>query len=582
MRPSSISFCDHRIRLTCSDGHHAWSNCYQSLFLSQHAIPIVAVQGDSDVANIYLPPDLPIYAEGQGSSIVQLYNQLGLNTPYLAGAQVRSIEGQDVWEYLEKVAVPSAGVYQDAAQRLNSLFVSMTADGTSGTIGKTPGRFTLTSFLPDKDNITLSVTTRDGNETDIVVPWVTGISTDIPFTWNSGAELFQEVCSDPRIPVPAPGSSNQVAGGESQSAPTSESPVPVMESLEQIVREAYQYCPVRQDGARYAYPMEDQPLMAPAYLGGRDIQFYQLNDTQTGVIFIPTFAASGPANSGSYCEIRFLIDAYLGIRNLTQAGVTRVLIDTSNNGGGAISATQWLQRLMTGEQYLRELNFETLLVKAPLAEAIVDAHIANPKIDFGSYSPQIFRNGSLMDLANSTDYFDPGMEKLINGKTLRTSNFISDSVEQIIAIDQYVNLSDTAPFAFDNIVFVGNGLCGSACASFTNFMIEYANSTAYIQTPRPQENIEFQAFAAGQVTNSDSLYLEAAVVGVDDRSLLPLLEYRGRLSYALRGAVSPILSPGEFIQYRAYPAQKRYTQTMEQYTSPLANWNYIASQVFGA
>ena len=512
--------------------------------------------------------------------MTQLYESLGIDTTSLAGAKVNSIDGQDVWTYLEQVAIPSAGVYQDPAQRLNSLFVSMTADGTFGTVGKTPGIFTLALFLPDRDNVTLGVTNLDGNQTNVVVPWLTSTLVPASLSFSSGSEFFESVCANANVPVPAPGS-NQVAGG-TQTASSGDSQVPTSESLEQLVREVYQYCPVRTNGARYPYATEEQPVQSSSYLGGRDIQFYQLNNSQTGVIFVPTFAAIGPASSGSYCDVRFLVDAYLGIQNFTRAGITQVLIDTSNNGGGAIAATQWLQRLMMGEQYLEELNFDTLLVKAPLAEAIVDAHIARPEIDYGSYSPTVFRNGTLMDLANSTDYFEPGMEKVINGKTLRTSNYISDSVQQIIEIDKYVNLSDAAPFAFENVVFVGNGLCGSACASFTNFMIEYANATAYIETPRPQEDIEFQAFAAGQVTNSDSLYLEAAVIGVRDQTLLPLLEYRGSLSFALRGAVSPVLSPGEFIQYRTYPAQKRFSQTLSQYSSPLSKWNDIASQVFGA
>lgn len=352
-------------------------------------------------------------------------------------------------------------------------------------------------------------------------------------------------------------------------------------TIDEAAQALYASCPV-ENFARYQLADQYNPLLSTSYLGGRDIQFYTLrNDSSVGVMYVPTFSPEG--NNTVACRNRYVYDAYLGLRNLTQAGVTKLLIDTSNNGGGNIALTQWLQRLITGEKYLSYVNFQSLLRKAPLSEALVDAHIANPDAESGSFSPSYFRNGgngSLVDLSNSTDFFEPGQQRNINGQTLYTSNPISDSLDNIVEYDETFNLSDEAPFPPMDVVFTGNGLCGSSCSSFTNFLIEYYNATAYVSAARPANDIEFQSFAAGQVTTSGNLYEEAKAVGLNDTTLLPELIIRGTFSFALRAALSPNIAPGEFLQYRRFPAQNRYSLTFDQYNDIIGNWEYVASKVF--
>ena len=347
-------------------------------------------------------------------------------------------------------------------------------------------------------------------------------------------------------------------------------------SLSQIAAEAYAACPV--SSGAVAYPLQNDPTATSNYLGGRDIQFYTVPDhSDVGVIFVPTFEPAAVDATDS-CINRFIVDAVLGLQNLTSAGVSKVLIDTTNNGGGSVLLNQVLQRLMTGEKYEIDNNFQSLLRKAPLAEAFLQAHIDNPSADSGSFGPQLFRNGT-NDLSSGTDYFVPGLSQTINGATLLTSNYLEDNIDEIEQLDAAWNLSSNAAFAPSDIVFTGNGLCGSACSSFTNFLIEYYNATAYISTPYPDKSIEFQAFAAGQASTSDELYSEAQSVGLDS-PLLPQLEVLGTFGFALRGAVSPNLKPGEFLQYRSFPAQNKYQLTAADYNDPLTNWAYVASQVY--
>jgi hypothetical protein len=213
------------------------------------------------------------------------------------------------------------------------------------------------------------------------------------------------------------------------------------------------------------------------------------------------------------------------------------------------------------------------LLKANLAAGQTEATSRN------IYQPGQYRNGSAMVDANK-DIFSPGNQYTINANTLTTSNFLQDDIQIIDTLETALNISDSPPYSPSEIVFIGNGLAGSAASSFTNFLIEYYNATAYITSGRPQNPIEFQAFAAGQATTSGLIYEEAATVGFTDNELLPPLNVKGEFDLTIRGAISPNIAPGTFVQYRSYPAQGTYGMTAEQFLDPINNWKYVAGKAF--
>jgi hypothetical protein len=361
---------------------------------------------------------------------------------------------------------------------------------------------------------------------------------------------------------------------------------PAASSITDIIPQTYAQCPVDVTAARYQY--SNSPQAGSEYLGGRDIQFYALGDDKnTGVIFLSTFypklpLSQDPEGRSSACTYRFIIDTFLGFQNFTRAGVERVMIDTSGNGGGSVALNQYLQRFMTGDDFEVDLNFDTLLRKSPLAEALLAANIEaglSSSTSQNTYQPGLYRNGTAIVSADR-DIFTPGNEYTINDQSLVTSDFVQDDVQLIDTLESILHISDTPPYSPNEIVFIGNGLCGSACASFTNFLIEYYNATAYITSGRPENPIEFQAFAAGQATTSDMIYKEAATVNFSDADLLPTLNVVGSFGFTIRGAISPNIAPGTFVQYRSYPAQNRYALTAEQFLNPLENWKFVAGKAF--
>lgn len=223
-----------------------------------------------------------------------------------------------------------------------------------------------------------------------------------------------------------------------------------------------------------------------------------------------------------------------------------------------------------------------LVISARLTNSrFLQRFIDNPSLAnvFSTFNPTTYRSGT-SNLARNNNYFSPGREYYINGKTLRTSNLLRDTLEQIEMLDMLFNIPDAAPFPPKNIVITGNGLCGSACASLTSFLVEYYNGTGFIQAAQPSKPIEFSAFLAGQAFTSDAVYEEAARIGFNNTALLPRLNHAGSFGFAIRAAISPNVAPGEFLQYVSNPAKQRFALTQERYLDQMASWTYIASKAF--
>ncbi|EIW70658.1 hypothetical protein TREMEDRAFT_61166 [Tremella mesenterica DSM 1558] len=481
-----------------NDGHYSWTPCYYAMFNYTQAIPIISVQGPTGLPEVYIPPDLSVYLEGFNAT--SIYSTLGLDADELASAQVLEIEGLDALDYLVDVAVPQAGVFQDPAQRLNYQFAGIT--GRNGIFDRSAGHFTTTLTL-EKDNITMTVKTLKGDVVNLTLPYLIRWNSAVPFNFSSGEEFFQKVCS---VNSTITSLSNSTSSTNSTVPP----PLPAnittgAPNFPDVVNRVYGTCPNLPNTARF--PLKNDPTLTPNYLGGRDIQFYTLpNKTDVGVIYVPTL---DPAGNEDECTTRFFVDSVLGLQNFSKNGITKVLLDTTNDGGGFISLAQLLERLFTGEKYTPENNFQTVFRKVPLSQALLQAHLDNPSAPANTFSPVSYRESNLTDLSNDTNYFKPGLSRQINNHTLYTSDYISDSLDTLTVYNKVVPFTQMAPYAPSEIVITGNGLSGSACASFINFLIEYYNTTACIHTPFPEKPIEYQAFSAAQSITGGDIYDEA-------------------------------------------------------------------------
>ena len=356
-------------------------------------------------------------------------------------------------------------------------------------------------------------------------------------------------------------------------------------TTEEVQKAVYSQCPVSKvDSDLFTIAEESQPIRSATYLGGVDIQAFKLSDNRTGVISIPTFSpAAAEAITFGACDPRFVMDAYYGLKNLSEAGVDRVLVDTSSNNGGHIPLSQTLQRVFTSSELYLNVGMETVFTNGNWSTAAVEAYSSNSSLEWiGVFRPDAYRPPGQHDsLKESTNFMEPGQTFEINGHSLKLSNGISDylytergEADGVDDYDKLPNFSSKAFFSPENIKFTGDGLCGSMCAAFTNFMIEYYNTTAIISTPQPDKPIEFASFGAAQVFSGPDIQQELEQIGLGH--LFPPMTYAGALSVPIRANLSPRVAPGKFLQYRSYPAQDRFVHTKEQWEKPIEKWEAVA------
>ena len=175
-----------RVMASLNDGHHHWTSCYDEFFSTEHALPIVSYSSDptSTSPGVYIAPDVATFFDTYGYN--SIYGDWGIHAKEIAGAQVLQMEGKDVWQYLEEDILPFSGSFTDKQQRMNSLFASYTARG--GSFGRTPGMFAQT-FDMTKNNITMVVQTVQGQQKQLVLPWITKWRSDEPWSWDNGQAL---------------------------------------------------------------------------------------------------------------------------------------------------------------------------------------------------------------------------------------------------------------------------------------------------------------------------------------------------------------------------------------------------------
>ncbi|CED82589.1 hypothetical protein [Phaffia rhodozyma] len=547
-----------------NDGHHYYSSCYSNAFISFTPFPLVALASSlgANDTKIYIAPgsnniaaQYNIYFE----NILDLYETQGINITELSGAEVQMIDGMEPMAFIDYIANNETGTYPDIQVRRNAAMASYTLVGS--TITRTLGSVAQQTF-PERDNITFQISTESGSK-QVVVPYFARAISDKSYA--STSTFFQENCLS--TGSTASDSKEDVAHARN---PTSIFPHSINGPIKRQTSSACEapsspYLPLLIDSSDSAQ-----------YLGGRNVQFFVLSKSSVeneivGVIFLATFEPD------EGCTSQFLEDTSLGFQNFTEAGVTKVIIDTTQNGGGSVTLNIVWQSIFSGTPYQEYLNFEGVLRAAPLAEKFLNYHIQNPQADAGLYGPLNFRAANGNDLLSNFNYFSVQGNIVENGQTLKTSQPLRDVLYQ-----NYLSRSSSPVYSPADVAIYGDGTCGSACASFTSFITQYLNYTTVVQTGTPNSSIEFQSFEAGQATTSSAIYLELNnTLLTNDTDSPPPLLVQSTVGIALRGHLSPFV-PEQFLQYISRPANYTFAHTVETYNNPFKAHAYIATQIWAS
>ncbi|KAF9011868.1 hypothetical protein BDQ17DRAFT_793629 [Cyathus striatus] len=526
-----------------NDGHTRWfPNCYNS-FQNILPTPVVTIE-ENGVQGVFVAPDAVEFISQLGSNFTDFFDSIKFDWKRLAGAKVLSIEGMDPYAYVDTIASTVSGNYLDHGVRVNSVFSSYRISGTdfSQRIGDLAGP---TGVAQTSLTMTLIPVNSTKSET-VKVPFLADFI-GLPFT--DGPSFWEANCA-------ANDATNGVdlKGGSSFRKATRKLAKAV------IIDKSNQNA--------LGLPDPFHPSVPPVNGSTGVIKSFILPDKKTGVMFVGSFE---PDDFGS-----FQTDTVAAINAFKVAGVSQVLLDLTNNGGGFVCLGQFLHQYLAGAKFGYP-GFQSTNRANPLAQKIVAADIAlglDASISFYTPDNWAFLNDTIMPL--DFNYINPSAPFVVNGRSDPMSQRFHDTCE----LNFEVPIPDEPPFDLNKVAIVSNGNCASTCAMFSTLMNERHNTKIAIFGGKPSETMQFKGMAGNQVLEWTDLDTEIKTAGVKNDPLAPPdLLVSGNFRHNWRTAWS-FFDESKPIAYVSELPHFRFPYTKDTYNNPQNLWTFAASKLF--
>ncbi|KAL0578818.1 hypothetical protein V5O48_003186 [Marasmius crinis-equi] len=488
-----------------NDGHTRWLPDCIGFFQNILPTPIVSLEEDG-VQAVYVAPDAVEFISLLGREYTGYFDSIGFNWTRLAGAKVTAIEDQDPYDYVDFIAKTVSGNYLDHGVRVNSVFSSyrIAAGDFSQRLGDLAGPSGVQRTSLKMRLIPLDTQTEE----TVTVPYLANFLGN-PFTDKDS--FWANNCA-----------ATPDTNGVDRRTQDTLVPRKRLQPKASIIDKAH--------SVNIVLPDPFRPNLSQ--LAGSDdvLKNYILPDSNTGVMFVGSFS---PEDFD-----QFQADVVAAVDAFKAAGVTHLLVDLTDNGGGFVCLGQFLFQYLAGAK-IGYPGFVSTTRGNELAKKIVAADIAlGNDVNLGIFysgDNWAFLNGTQMP--SSYDYIDPTDPFKINGVNDPTSQRFHDTCE--LSFSQKV--PEEPPFDPSNIAIVGNGNCASTCAMFSTLMNERLGTKIAVFGGRPGQNIEFKGMAGNQVLEWFDLDTEIKTAGLKDVSVYILL--RGIFSRLTSKMKDPLAPP---------------------------------------
>ncbi|KAF5323124.1 hypothetical protein D9611_009260 [Ephemerocybe angulata] len=535
--------------LRMNDGHTRFlMSCYTA-YQNMIPAPLISLwDAKRQEHGVFIAPNSVELVSLLGEAYYGYYDSIGFDWKRLAGAQVLAIEGADPYDYVDRVADWQTGNYLDHGVRVNSVFTSYRISGGqfSQRLGDLAGPVDISTA--DLTFKILFPTTTEPE--DVTIPYYanmigTAFKDKVTF-WNGNCKADKSTNGIDLRP------SN---GTESN-----------RRDRKRFGPEASIHDPSHMEAI--ALPEPYLPT-APTVVGTTDvIKSYVLPGNQTGVMYVSSFG-------GDYYSFQLGVAASMW--SFQQAGVTQLLIDVSNNGGGYVCLGHFLHAWIAGLGDKGYAGFDSTNRANPLAQKIVSS-----AIDQNLDSSWLFYAGNNWAFTNGTrmypwyNYMDPTINITVNGKDDKTSQRLHD----VCDLSYIIDIPTEPTFNLSNVAIVSNGLCSSTCALFSTSMSEKHKTKIAVFGGKPGEEMEYRAMAGNQVMDWPDLDTEIKTTGLKSDPLAPPdLIVKANMRHNWRTAYGSSES-SEPLAYVSARAAYRFPYTRETYNNPQNVWSFAASELF--
>ncbi|KAJ9122476.1 hypothetical protein QFC22_001903 [Naganishia vaughanmartiniae] len=561
------------------DGHTTWNpRCYVDVFQNMLPIPLVSLERktlaeEPKQESIYVIPDADeFFATFLNGSFTRYYMARGIDIKRYAGAEVLSIEGQDPYAYVRKIADEYTGDFLDDGIRQSMAYASYRYIG--GKWGQRIGDFagpTVPTYT--KHEIEVTLIPRGAQESETVkFPYV---STLIGKTFTDQASYWENNCAptsrtngvDYKLymtPLVVPLTGNETTNVSSSLV---DSATVLME------RRAFAGLPdlnVRKEA------IDLPPAFVPSTLNmsGSDAVTYftMLPNTSVGVMVIGSFA---PLDL--YAWQQTVLD---GINGLKSQGAEHLVIDVTNNGGGYVCDGLWLHRLLAGPSVDVNEGFEAAIRVNDLVEDMVLADMELAKsYNFSDIEPLYYSpgwksvNGTKFGVQENFLY--PLQNLSINGVPDTFSRRHANACSPF-HVDP--DVPTEIPFDHSKILVIGNGICASTCSAFTTLMQEL-HGVKIVNFGAAKG--AHSGMIGGEVVEWRGLDSEFKTANLKTHPLAgPELLVNANFRINWRATYS-YRKPDTFNSYNVAVADYSFPYTEETWNRPQAVWTFVAKEIFG-
>ncbi|KAF8270052.1 hypothetical protein EI94DRAFT_1723726 [Lactarius quietus] len=528
------------LTLHLHDGHTRWvPNCYVTY---EYILPAPVVIFDDGV---FIAPNSVDLFKQLGRYFIDYFATKNVNWQRLAGARVISIGGQSASDYIVEIARTVSANYLDLNLRVNSVVSSYRMPST--TISQRFGDLAL-RYFPAQTSLNFSLIPVNSTVPEFVdIPFIASFTGD---SFTDGPSYWANNCA----------ATNQTNGVDLRSNSSLAS-----QSQSRLVLSVQQGPGVRDD-TPIGLPAPSLPTLPPTSGSAGVIRSYILPGNKTGVMFVGNFEGNSS---------QFPVDVDAAVKEFKASGVKNLLIDVTNNPGGYVELGYFLYAYLCGNESGFP-GFQSTSRANPLAQKVVRAGIEQGhNRSMSIYAPDNwqFLNGT--EMPDNFDYNDPSVPYFINGINEPTSQRFEDRWPVGLVIPAQ------PPFDLNNVAIVGNGICGSTCATFTTAMFERHQTKIAVFGGISSLPIEYKGTAGNQVLGWTNLDTEIKTAGLKDDPLSPPdllvkanMPINWRTAYSYFNETLPIAYVSEHPQYR-------FPYTAETYSNPQNLWIFAEEQLFG-
>ncbi|TFK19252.1 hypothetical protein FA15DRAFT_760162 [Coprinopsis marcescibilis] len=557
-----------------NDGHTRYVPTCYTTYQSVIPTPITSLYDPTtSTHSIHIAPNSVELMTLMGDAFTSYYSspEVDFDWKRLAGAKVLSIDNIDPYDYVSKIADTYTGNYLDHGVRVNLVYTSyrIAANTWSQRVGDLAGPIDATREDLPMRLIPIGATEPE----DVRIPFY-ALFIGLPFTdhqnfWDTNCAVIEStngVDFKDHFPLPDPDPEPSPEPTPSTD-PSDPDPSPTPDSQRRPPRR-HMKGSVLDPSLHISLDLPEPYLPTIPSSEGSQFVFknYLLPDNVTGVMYVGSFG-------GNFDQ--FQLDVYLAVESLKNMGAKRLLIDTSNNGGGYICLGQYLWAYLSASTAYP--GFDSTNRAHPLAEKILSGMIGFG-LDYGwSYYAAdnwAFVNGTRMN--KKFNYLTNPVTDTVNGQPEVTSLRLHETCHNAFVVDR----PKTPPFDLSQVAIVGNGACGSTCALFTTLMRETHNTKVAVVGGKPGEPIEYKGMAGNQVLEWWDLDSELKTSGAKADPLAPPdLLVRADFRHNWRIAYSR-LEPEKPVAYRSDPATHRFYYTKDTFANPQNLWIEAAKLLF--